>query len=403
MSFATIEQAIEAIKKGHYVIVVDDENRENEGDLIIAADAVSAENLGFMVKHTGGVICIAMEGNRLDALQLPQMVADNTEKNATAFTVSVDYKHGTTTGISADDRAKTIQALVNPKTRPEDLLRPGHIFPLKYAEGGVLKRSGHTEAAVDLARMAGRFPAGVISEIVNEDGFVAKREDLQRFAEQNNLLMISIADLIRYRSEREKLVKRSSQARIPTEYGEFMAYSYKSVLDGVEHIALVKGDVGQEENILVRVHSECLTGDIFGSRRCDCGAQLQLALKKIDEEGKGVVIYLRGHEGRGIGLTHKLRAYELQDKGRDTVEANLELGLEVDSREYGIGAQILVDLGITSMRLMTNNPAKYHGLEGYNLEIVERVPLSQPPHKDNIRYLLTKKMKMGHLLDIKEL
>jgi 3,4-dihydroxy 2-butanone 4-phosphate synthase/GTP cyclohydrolase II len=402
MPFTEIENAIDAIARGEAVVVVDDANRENEGDLIIAAEKSTPETMGFMVRHTSGVVCMPLEGTRLDDLQLPMMVAENTTAYRTAFTVSVDAKRGTTTGISAADRATTVHALIDPETRPDDLARPGHIFPLRYREGGVLKRAGHTEAAVDLARLAGLSPAGVLAEVVNDDGTMARLPELERFAAEHDLAMISIADLIRYRRHREKLVKRISEARIPTKYGEFTAYVFESLLDGTEHMAFVRGEVAGKSNVLVRVHSECLTGDVFGSIRCDCGLQLDLALERVAEENEGVIVYLRGHEGRGIGLGHKLRAYTLQDQGRDTVEANVELGFPIDSREYGIGSQILVDLGITTMRVMTNNPAKYGGLEGYGLEIVERVPLRSRPTDENIAYLRAKQEKMGHLLEIED-
>ena len=402
MPFTTIENAIDAIARGEAVVVVDDANRENEGDLIIAAEKTTPETMGFMVRHTSGVVCMPLEGTRLDELQLPMMVAENTTAYRTAFTVSVDAKRGTTTGISAADRATTVHALIDPKTRPDDLARPGHIFPLRYREGGVLKRAGHTEAAVDLARLAGLSPAGVLAEVVNDDGTMARLPELERFAAEHDLAMISIADLIRYRRHREKLVRRISEARIPTKYGEFTAYVFESLLDGTEHMAFVRGEVAGKSDVLVRVHSECLTGDVFGSIRCDCGLQLDLALERVAEENEGVIVYLRGHEGRGIGLGHKLRAYTLQDQGRDTVEANVELGFPIDSREYGIGSQILVDLGITTMRVMTNNPAKYGGLEGYGLEIVERVPLRSRPTDENIAYLRAKQEKMGHLLEIED-
>ncbi len=398
-AFATIPEAVAAISRGEIVVVVDDEDRENEGDLIMAAEFATPDKIAFFVRHTSGVICVPLTGERLDELDIPLMVRDNTESQRTAFTYSVDYRHGTTTGISAADRSRTIQALIDPATRPGDLARPGHIFPLRYAEGGVLKRAGHTEAAVDLARMAGLYPAGVLCEIVREDGEMARVPDLIGFCREHGLVMITIAELIRYRRQTEKLVKRVAEARIPTDWGEFTAYVYESVLDGEQHIAMVKGAVQGQDNVLVRVHSECLTGDVFGSLRCDCGVQLDAAMKRIAEEGMGALVYLRGHEGRGIGIGHKIRAYSLQDKGRDTVEANLELGLPVDSREYGIGSQILVDLGITTMRLMTNNPAKYGGLEGYGLEIVDRVPLQPVPNPENIRYLRTKRERMGHLLE----
>ena len=397
--FATIPEAVDAIARGEIVVVVDDEDRENEGDLIMASEAVTPEKIAFFVRHTSGVICAPLTGDRLDDLDIPLMVRDNTEAQRTAFTYSVDFRHDTTTGISAADRAATIKALIDPATRPGDLARPGHIFPLRYAEGGVLKRAGHTEAAVDLARMAGMYPAGVLCEIVNDDGTMARVPDLVRFCQEHDLLLISIAELIRYRRQTEKLVKRVAEARIPTDWGDFTCYVYESVLDGEQHIAMVKGAVQGEDNVLVRVHSECLTGDVFGSLRCDCGIQLDQAMQRISEEGLGVVVYLRGHEGRGIGIGHKIRAYSLQDEGHDTVDANIALGLPADSREYGIGAQILVDLGITTMRYMTNNPSKYGGLEGFGLDIVERVPLESTPNPENIAYLRTKREKMGHMLE----
>ena len=402
MPFTDIDSAIAAIARGEFVIVVDDEDRENEGDLIMAAQHVTPEAMGFMIRHTSGVICLPLEGERCDELQLPLMVSNNTEIQRTAFTVSVDARDGIATGISAADRSTTVATLIDPTSKPDSLARPGHIFPLRYREGGVLKRAGHTEAAVDLARLAGSYPSGVLAEITNDDGTMARLIELEKFAEDHSLLMISIADLIRYRRQREKLVRRVSQARIPTRYGDFNAHVFESILDGVEHIAFVRGDISNEENVLVRVHSECLTGDVFGSLRCDCGVQLDFALEKVAEAGSGVVVYLRGHEGRGIGLGHKIDAYKLQDQGRDTVEANVELGFSADSREYGIGSQILVDLGITTMRLMTNNPAKYGGLDGFGLEIVERVPVSVTPNSENISYLRTKKDKLGHLLDLGE-
>ena len=400
MPFAPIEKAVAAIARGEIVVVVDDEDRENEGDLIMAAEAATPEKIAFFLQHTSGLICTPMTPERLDELDLPLMVTANTESHRTAFTVSVDYRHGTSTGISAFDRAATIQALIDPATRPGDLARPGHIFPLRYAPGGVLKRAGHTEAAVDLARMAGMYPAGVLCEVVDHKKTdMARLPELEEFAEEHDLLLISIADLIRYRRQHDKLVKRTAEARIPTAHGDFTCYVYESVMDGEQHLALVKGDVHGEENVLVRVHSECLTGDVFGSLRCDCGPQLDAAIKRIAEEGVGVVVYLRGHEGRGIGIGHKLRAYTLQEQGHDTVDANLELGLPVDSREYGIGAQILVDVGVTTMRVMTNNPAKYGGLEGFGIDIVERVPLESIPNPENIDYLRTKRERMGHMLD----
>jgi 3,4-dihydroxy 2-butanone 4-phosphate synthase / GTP cyclohydrolase II len=398
--FASIPEAIEVIAAGGMVVCVDDADRENEGDLIMAADAATPEKIAFFVRHTSGVIVVPMLGERLDQLELPLMVSANTEKHRTQFTVSVDARVGTSTGISAADRATTIAALVDPATRPADLARPGHVFPLRYRHGGVLKRAGHTEAGVDLARLAGRSPAAVLCELVSEDGGVARLPELERFAGEHDLKLISIADLIRYRRQREKLVRRVSEARIPTRWGDFTAYAYESVLDGEQHLALVRGAVAGEREVLVRVHSECLTGDVFGSFRCDCGSQLDGALARIADEGLGVVVYLRGHEGRGIGLAHKIAAYNLQEQGRDTVDANLELGLPVDDREYGIGSQILVDLGVTTMRLFTNNPAKYTGLGGFGLEIVERVPLETNPNPENLDYLRTKRKRMGHLLDL---
>ena len=400
MPFARIEDAIAAVGRGEIVIVVDDADRENEGDLIMAAEAATPDKIAFFLGHTSGVICMPMTGDRLDELDLPLMVSENTESNRTAFTVSVDARHRTTTGISAEDRAATIATLIDPASRPADLARPGHIFPLRAREGGVLKRGGHTEAAVDLARLAGLYPAGALCEVVTEDKqHMARLPELERLADEHGLLLISIADLIKYRRQREKLVKRVAEAPIPTPWGDFTCYAYESVLDGEQHLAFVKGAVQGEENVLVRVHSECLTGDVFGSLRCDCGPQLAAAVRHIAEEGLGVVVYLRGHEGRGIGIAHKLRAYSLQEQGHDTVDANIELGLPIDSREYGIGAQVLVDLGITTMRLLTNNPAKYGGLEGFGLEIVERVPLQPEANPHNISYLRTKKARMGHLLE----
>jgi 3,4-dihydroxy 2-butanone 4-phosphate synthase/GTP cyclohydrolase II len=397
--FAPIEDAVAAIARGEIVVVVDDEDRENEGDLIMAAEAATPETITFFVRHTSGVICAPLTGDRLDELDIPLMVRDNTESHRTAFTYSVDYVHGTSTGISAADRAATIRSLIDPGTRPADLARPGHIFPLRYSEGGVLKRAGHTEAAVDLARLAGLDPAGVLCEIVNDDGTMARVPDLIEFCEEHGLLMITIAQLIKYRRQNEKLIRRVAEARIPTPWGDFTCYVYESVLDGEQHVAMVKGAVQGESDVLVRVHSECLTGDVFHSLRCDCGVQLDAAMAKIEEEGLGVVVYLRGHEGRGIGIGHKIRAYSLQEEGHDTVDANVQLGLPVDSREYGIGAQILNDLGITTMKLMTNNPTKFGGLEGFGLEISERVGLESVPNPENIEYLRTKRERMGHLLD----
>jgi 3,4-dihydroxy 2-butanone 4-phosphate synthase/GTP cyclohydrolase II len=398
-AFSSIPEAIEEIREGRIVIVVDDADRENEGDLIMAAEKVTPEAIAFIVRHSSGVICAPFVGERLDELHIPLMVAANTDHQRTAFTVSVDARNGVTTGISAADRATTIRALVDPSTRPEDVSRPGHIFPLRYREGGVLKRAGHTEAAVDLARLAGLYPAGVLCETVNDDGTMARLPDLVRFAREHGLKLISIADLIAFRREQEVLIQRVAEATIPTASGDWRSYAYESLVDGRTHVALVLGEVGDGREILTRVHSECLTGDVFGSLRCDCGEQLQRAMELIGKEGRGVVLYIRGHEGRAIGITHKLRAYELQDRGRDTVEANLELGFPADPRDYGIGAQILVDLGVRSMRLLTNNPSKRAGLEGYGLSIAERIPLETDPTPENIGYLRTKREKMGHLLE----
>ena len=400
MPFSMVDDAIAAVARGEIVVVVDDEDRENEGDLIMAADAVTPEKIAFFLAHTSGLICVPLTPERVEQLDLPLMVSTNTEVQRTAFTVSVDYRHGTTTGISASDRSATIKALADPHTRPSDLNRPGHIFPLRYRPGGVLKRAGHTEAAVDLARAAGMSPAGVLCEVVSEDKTgMARLAELEVFSKKHGLQLISIADLIRYRRHKDKLVRRIASARIPTDFGEFTAHAFESVLDGEHHVALVKGDVDGKEDVLVRVHSECLTGDVFGSLRCDCGPQLRGAMSAISENGSGVVVYLRGHEGRGIGLGHKLRAYSLQEEGFDTVDANLELGLPEDSREYGIGAQILVDLGVTTMRLMTNNPTKRGGLEGFGLDIVERVHIPTTPNPENIEYLRTKRDRMGHMLE----
>ena len=395
----TIREAIDAIAAGKFVVVVDDEDRENEGDLIIAAESVTAEDMAFMVKYTSGVVCCAITNERADALHLPLMVANNTEAMGTAFTISVDVAEGTTTGISASDRSLTCKALANGHIAASGFARPGHVFPLRARAGGVLKRAGHTEAAVDLATMAGLAPAGVLCEIVSDDGTMARLPELIEFAQTYDIPIISIADMIRYRNRHERLVERFSSARIPTIYGEFSAHIYRSSLDDVEHLAFVFGDLNENEIPLVRVHSECLTGDVLGSLRCDCGSQLELAMKLVAENGSGAIIYLRGHEGRGIGLGHKMRAYALQDEGMDTVDANVALGFAPDSREYGIGAQIIADLGIQKMRILTNNPAKYGGLQGYNLEIVERVPLISDSNPENVRYLQTKEERMGHLMD----
>ncbi len=399
MTFAPIEDIIEAVGRGELVIMVDDEDRENEGDLILAADAATPQKIGFMLRHTSGIICLPIVGERLDELELPMMVAKNTDVRRTAFTVSIDAAEGTSTGISSADRCRTIEAVVDPETKPEDLLRPGHMYPLRYEPGGVLRRAGHTEAAVDLSELAGRYPAGVLAEIMNDDGSVAKLPELMVFAAEHGLLMGTIADLIAYRRLSEKLVERVVEARVPTDYGTFSAVGYRSLVDDRQHMALVMGDLGDGEGVLTRVHSECLTGDVFGSLRCDCGQQLDAALARVGEEGRGVVLYIRGHEGRGIGLLHKLAAYRLQDEGLDTVDANVNLGLPVDSRDYGVGAQILYDLGVRSMRLMTNNPTKRAAIEGYGLSILEQVPLSVEANDENRGYLSTKALRLGHELD----
>ena len=392
----TIERALADLAAGRPVVVVDDEDRENEGDLLLAASKATPEQLGFMVRHTSGVVCVPMEGRELDRLKLPPMTAVNEDRKGTAYSVSVDARDGTTTGISAADRARTIRVLVDSATDPHELTRPGHVFPLRAAVGGVLRRAGHTEAAVDLARLAGLTPAGVIAEIVNDDGSMARLPALRVFADTHGLALVSIADLIAWRRRTEALVTQVASARLPTRYGEFRAVGYRGVIDGVEHVALVRGQIGAGHDVLVRVHSECLTGDVLGSLRCDCGPQLDAALRTIADSGRGIVLYMRGHEGRGIGLMHKLAAYQLQDLGRDTVDANLDLGLPADARDYGLGAQILVDLGVRTMRLLTNNPTKRAGLEGFGLEIVEQVPLEVHATPENLRYLQTKRDRMGH-------
>ena len=392
----SIERAIADIAAGKAVVVVDDEDRENEGDVIFAAELATPELVAFTMTQCRGLLCVPLEGDALDHLQLGQMALQNTERMQTAFTVSVDAREGVTTGISAADRARTIALLADPSSSPYDLVRPGHVFPLRAKPGGVLRRPGHTEAAVDLARLAGLRPAGVICEIVQEDGTMARLPELKLFAKEHDLALISIADLIAWRRRTESQVRRLAQAKLPTRHGEFTAHGYESVLDGTDHVALVRGDLGDGQDVLVRVHSECLTGDVFGSRRCDCGPQLDAALAAVAQEGRGVVLYVRGHEGRGIGLMHKLQAYQLQDAGSDTVDANLELGLPADARDYGTGAQILVDLGIHTMRLLSNNPDKRAGLEGYGLEIVGRVPLPTLATPENLRYLKTKRDRMGH-------
>ena len=391
--FAAIDDVIAAIGRGEMIVMVDDEDRENEGDLIMAAQFATPEKIAFIVRHSSGVVVAPLSGERCDELRLPLMVEHNTESHRTAFTVSVDMIEGTTTGISASDRSATLCALADPSATFASFARPGHIFPLRAREGGVLKRAGHTEAAVDLARMAGLEPAGIICEITNEDGSMSRLPQLIEFCREHNLLLSSIAELIKYRRHNEKLVTRMGQAQVPT---------FRSDIDDTEHLAFSMGDIQDGLPILVRVHSECLTGDVFASRRCDCGPQLQSAMALIAREGRGIVVYLRGHEGRGIGIAHKIRAYSLQDGGLDTVDANTELGLPIDSREYGVGAQILADLGAHKLRLITNNPAKYGGIEGYGLEVVERVALNPIPTEENLKYLQTKRDRMGHLLDLPE-
>jgi 3,4-dihydroxy 2-butanone 4-phosphate synthase/GTP cyclohydrolase II len=399
--FARVEDAIEDIRQGRFIIIVDDENRENEGDLAIAAEKVDADAVNFMAREARGLICMPMTGERLDQLALPLMVQDNTSKHCTAFTVAIDAKLGVSTGISAEDRARTIAAAIAPTSKPDDLARPGHVFPIRAREGGVLARAGHTEAIVDLAKIAGLKPAGVICEIMNDDGTMARLPALELIAEKHGLKIITIRDLIAYRCRHETLVTRVAEAQLPTRYGEFVAYAYRSSVDTNEHVALVTGDVSNGDPVLVRVHSECLTGDVFGSKRCDCGEQVSMAMQRIHEEGRGVFLYMR-QEGRGIGLHNKLRAYELQDGGMDTVEANLALGFPADLRDYGVGAQILVDLGVRKIRLLTNNPRKVIGLESYGIEIVETVPVVVSSNPHNERYLRTKQDKMGHRLGIEE-
>jgi 3,4-dihydroxy 2-butanone 4-phosphate synthase/GTP cyclohydrolase II len=397
--FNTIDEAIDDIAKGKMVILVDDEDRENEGDLFMAAEKVTPEAINFMARHGRGLICLSLVQERVEELKLSMMTDDNTSSFGTAFTVSIEAKKGVTTGISAADRAKTIQTAIDPKTRPEDLARPGHVFPLKARPGGVLQRAGQTEGSVDLARLAGLYPAGVICEIMNEDGTMARVPELMEFAKKHNLKIVTIKDLIKYRMRTESFVKRLATVKLPTKYGkEFTAIAYTNDIDNNVHIALVKGEIKPGDEILVRVHSQCLTGDVFGSERCDCGEQLQKAMEMVKKEGKGVILYMK-QEGRGIGLINKLKAYELQDKGLDTVEANIKLGFKPDLRDYGVGAQILVDLGVRKMRLMTNNPKKIVGLEGYGLKVVERVSIETKPTERNIIYLKTKKKKLGHMLD----
>lgn len=396
----TVEELIEDLRCGRMVVVMDDEDRENEGDLMVAAEKITPEIVNFMARHGRGLVCLPLTRERLEELQLPLMVSDNTARFQTAFTVSIDAKEGVTTGISAGDRARTILAAVDPSTRPEDLARPGHIFPLQAKEGGVLSRAGQTEAAVDLARLAGLFPAGVICEVMNEDGSMARMPDLEEIGRRFDIPILTIADLIRYRMNHETLVRRLGETDLPTAHGHFRLHVYEDTIRGEHHVALVKGEVGGPEPTLVRAHSQCLTGDTFGSARCDCGDQLRLSMEMIEKEGRGVVLYILGHEGRGIGLANKIRAYAIQDQGADTVEANHRLGFKADQRDYGIGAQILVALGVRRIRLITNNPRKFVGLTGYGLEIVDRVALEVAPNPCNLRYLKTKKEKMGHILDL---
>lgn len=397
MKTCTIPEAIEEIRNGRLIILVDNEDRENEGDLVVAAEFCTPEAINFMATNGRGLICVAMTQERLEELGLKLMVAENTEKFCTAFTVSVDAGEGTTTGISAYDRAVTVRTLIDERSKPEDLMRPGHMFPLAAKKGGVLVRAGQTEGSVDLARMAGLKPAAVICEIMKDDGTMARRPDLDKFAERFKLKIATISDIIKYRQHKERLIRRVSEALLPTAFGDFQVIAYETEVDNAIHVALVKGDVDSREGVLVRVHSECLTGDVFNSVRCDCGPQLHRAIEMVNEEGLGVILYMR-QEGRGIGLGNKLKAYHLQDQGLDTVEANIELGFPPDLRDYGIGAQILVDLGLHKIRVMTNNPKKIIGLEGYGLEVIERVPIEIPPAEENLNYLKTKKEKMGHLI-----
>ncbi|MCE5195396.1 MAG: bifunctional 3,4-dihydroxy-2-butanone-4-phosphate synthase/GTP cyclohydrolase II [Nitrospiraceae bacterium] len=396
--FNTIDEAVKDVAKGKIVILVDDEDRENEGDLCMAAEKITPQAINFMAKYGRGLICLSLTSERVEELKLQMMTDDNTSSFGTAFTVSIEAKKGVTTGISASDRAVTILTAINPKTRPEDIAKPGHVFPLRSKPGGVLQRAGQTEGSVDLARLAGLYPSGVICEIMNDDGTMARVPHLMEVAKKHNMKIVTVKDLIEYRMKTEHFVRRAAVTKLPTEHNDFTAIAYANDLDNNVHIALVKGEIRPQDEVLVRVHSECLTGDVFGSRRCDCGEQLSKAMELIKKEGKGVILYMR-QEGRGIGLVNKLKSYELQDKGLDTVEANIKLGFKPDLRDYGIGAQILVDLGVRKMKLMTNNPKKIIGLEGYGIKVVERVPIEIKPHEKNITYLKTKKKKLGHILD----
>ena len=399
-----VEAALAALRAGRLILVVDDEDRENEGDLIMAAEHATPETMIFMIRHTSGLLCVALPQERAEELRLPLMVAEGSDPRGTAFTVSVDVREGTTTGVSGSDRAKTARALVDPRTRPTDLTRPGHVFPLVARDGGVLQRAGHTEATVDLCRLAGLEPVGILAEVMNDDGTMARRPELRRMADGHDLPMLSVADIIRYRRDQESLIRRRSSGRVPSKHGTFTAVCYDSMIDGTEHVALILGDVDQRTGdpspVLTRVHSECLTGDVFGSMRCDCGEQLDAAMARIAAAGRGVVVYLRGHEGRGVGLSHKLRAYTLQDAGLDTVDANLAQGLPVDDRDYAVGARILADLGVGRIGLMTNNPAKHRDLSGHGLEIVSREPIIISPNAENLQYLQTKQTRMNHALNV---
>lgn len=398
MSDVKITEALAALAQGSPVIVTDDDTPQSGGDLVLAAERVTTQAMAFLIRNTGGVICAALTNERLDALRIPLMVSENAGTMKAAFTISVDARKDTTTGISAAERVATIRTLIDPTAKPTDLVRPGHVFPLRGYDGGVLQRAGRTEASIDLAKAAGLYPGGVLAEVITDDGKVARRSDLEGLAAAHGLVMVSIPDIVRYRRRHDRLIRKLSEARLPTRYGDFTIHAYESVIDRIQHVALVMGDIGAAPDVLVRVHSECLTGDLFDSMRCDCGTQLQDALEKISAEGCGILVYLRGHEGRGIGIGHKVSAYQLQDRGFDTLQANLELGLPADKRDYSVGAQILADLGITSLRLMTNNPAKFDGIADYGLRITARVPLITEPNCENVNYLHTKQTKMGHLL-----